>query len=164
MSNVRDIRNHPKFRVREQNPESNPNQERDEYLRYLDSQEAPDPFDNLEPASEPPTRRPSEPVAMREPEFGGGSFWIGLSVCSHCEHRRDLRPWYRRLLSRPKIHQLFCEASPRKKTLEPITGTEGYLPHGTKIPANAQAEPFDQCVTINCLGTCPRFKPTITYR
>jgi hypothetical protein len=62
------------------------------------------------------------------------------------------------------MNQLFCAASPRRKTLEPITGTEGYLPHGTKIPANAQPEPFDACYTINCLGTCPAFKPKLSYR
>ena len=163
IANVVSIRQHPRFRSQIQspetpNPESNPNQERDEYLHFLGQQEATDPFDNLEPAEV--DRDPATPIPMTEPRFGGGSRWFGISVCAYCEHRRDFRPWYRRLLSRPKLTDLFCAVSPREEVLEPITGIVGYLPYGTKIPANAQPEPFDSCLTRNCLGTCPQFKPT----
>lgn len=169
MSNVREISLHPRFRPKLTPAEDNPIRERQEYLRYLDEQgqaptEAPaeaDPFDALESILE--AQDFAKPVPMTEAKFKGGSIWFGLSVCAHCEHRRDFRPWYRRLLSRPKLTDLFCAVSPREKVLEPITGIEGYLPYGTKIPANAQPEPFDSCLTRNCLGTCPQFKPTLTY-
>lgn len=142
---VIDIREHPGFRSRRRPAGDDPTREQQDYLQYLDDlhpdPEPADPFDQLE----------SEPKVESK----------AIPICLDCENARDLRPWYRRYFQAVKASDLFCAASPRVPTEDPITGQPGFLPHGSRVPAAVRPESLDPCLTINCFGTCPRFKPRL---
>lgn len=158
MSNVRDIRSHPKFQGKLD--EDDPNFERDQYLRYLDG-------GDLDPGS--PSLGQEDPLEDLEenPVEPKRTIHVGLSVCRDCEFKQDRRPWWKRffLPDSARAIDLSCRAFPRKQVNNPITGKSGFLPEGPQIPAYAQdEEAFPRCIIVNLLGTCRLFKPRITYR
>lgn len=176
MSNVTDIRKHPKFRPK-LDPDS-PTYERDRYERHLNDSDVPpgdqdlmddtyfdlleerDPLEDLE-------ERPMEMQELLSKAGLGGAQMAQLSICSHCELKKDRRSWWRRffLPDSATVMDLLCTAFPRKHVRNPITGRVGYLPEGTQISSHAQTkQAFAPCLVVNPIGTCRLFKPKITYR
>jgi hypothetical protein len=166
VSNLIDIRRHPKFQGR-LNPED-PNYERDQYLRYFDEGairpprpiEDCDQLDDLDALMDLEERE-EKPVATRTRQVQ-----VGLSVCRDCSFKHDRRSWWRRffLPDSAQATDLSCQAFARRLIRNPVTGREGYLPEGPQIPAYAQEEAFPRCILVNPIGTCAQFKPKITYR
>lgn len=157
------ISDHPRFQA-PLDPKD-PTYERDSYLRWWDEEgqfleeppteaelEIRDPLEDLE-------ERPEAKMPIQVPP--------SLSICRDCQFKIDNRPGWKRLL-RPdsaQVSDLLCAAFPRKKSYNPITGREGFLPEGPLLPAAAQeSEPFTRCLFVNPTGTCRLFRPKLTYR
>ena len=73
-----------------------------------------------------------------------------LSVCEDCQFKKDMRPWWKKLLFPDAVlrENLQCLASPLIR-----------VPLGIM-----RVEIFAPCSRVNLYGECLKFKPRITYR
>lgn len=101
-----------------------------------------------------------EPESISEAEAPTSTDPIGLNVCYLCKHRRDQRPWWRRLLSRPRGEDLGCYLFDRREAYDPVTGDRIFLEKQasslgwTWVPVE---KPLRPCREINPDGHCAFF-------
>lgn len=162
MPKVTDIRDHPKWREKNEHRllmdemPSDPSQADLDYLASLDDQEDPLGLHSRSPLEDLQTREEPKP----EPKYL-------LSICVACEFKKDVRPRWRRFLfpNGAALEDLVCRAFPGMQAVNPVTGKEGYIPQGTQIASLAEEHhQFPRCGLINIIGACGLFKPKITYR
>lgn len=130
----------------------------DDNLRHLSDhprfQGRDDPFADLEPYPEEPD------FNIRKDDFDETEPDPNATICAWCVHSRDIRPWWRRLLRRPTHEDLACDATPRQRMRDPITGRMGYNFLGSQT---FTLQPLELCRYVNLNGRCRKYRLKVTY-
>ena len=86
---------------------------------------------------------------------------LGANVCFLCEHRRDRRVWWKRILFRPQATSFVCDLFERTSVQNPVTGKTEYLEKVNGLFDTKwilTQERFRSCLELNPDGNCVFFQ------
>lgn len=92
---------------------------------------------------------------------------LGNNVCWQCSHRKDRRPWWKRMLLTPNESSYLCGAVQRTEVADPVSGQVRWIERLRGV-VGAQLvlvdTPHRMCVELNPDGKCQMFNIEMAKR